>query len=177
MSVMHPPRRGAAVLAAAAFVASALVVLPSPSSGSAAVGDALGADHYLVSRANAGTSDQSEVSDDGQHVAFRSTEALVPEDDNGVADVYLATAEQGSADPFSGTPMLVSRPGGTAGVANGPSSEPALSADGRYIVFTSTATNLVAGGSTSGRRELYIRDGSVSRHCLHPSKADRKSVV
>src|SRR5688572_28146429 len=71
MSAMHHARRGAAAVAAAAFIASALVVVPSPPPGSAAVGDVLGADSYLVSRANAGTSDQSELSDDGQHVVFR----------------------------------------------------------------------------------------------------------
>ena len=139
-----------------------------PSSGSAAVGDPLGADHYLVSRADAGTSDQSELSDDGQHVVFRSTEALVPEDDNGVADVYLATAEQGSADPFSGTPILVSRADATGGIANGPSSEPALSADGRYIVFTSTATNLVVGGSAPG-----VASCTSATRCWEPQSASR----
>ena len=166
MSDLRRSLRVRAVIAVQVVVVAGLVAV-SAQPAAAAVGDALGADHYLVSRADAGTSDQSVLSDDGQHVVFRSTEALVPEDLNGVADVYLATAEQGSADPFSGAPVLVSR-ASSGGIANGPSSEPALSADGRYIVFTSTATNLVEGGAAAGRRELYIRDTVLGHHDARP---------
>ncbi|MCY2960991.1 MAG: hypothetical protein NTY35_12580 [Planctomycetota bacterium] len=41
--------------------------------------------------------------------------------------------------------------------ANAGSDRPSLSHDGRYAAFSSTATNLVAGG-TSGARHVYLRD-------------------
>ena len=46
----------------------------------------------------------------------------------------------------------------TAGVeANGPSSVPAISADGRFVAFASAATNLVA-GDTNGFWDIFLRD-------------------
>ena len=40
---------------------------------------------------------------------------------------------------------------------NGPSMEPSISTEGRFIAFASTATNLVA-GATTGAQEVYVRD-------------------
>ena len=45
-----------------------------------------------------------------------------------------------------------------AGVeANGPSGPPSISGNGRYVVFASTATNLVA-GDTNGVADIFLRD-------------------
>ena len=41
--------------------------------------------------------------------------------------------------------------------ANGPSFGQAISADGRYVAFTSTATNLVA-GDTNGQSDIFVHD-------------------
>jgi Tol biopolymer transport system component len=41
--------------------------------------------------------------------------------------------------------------------ANAASSEPSMSGDGRFVAFTSAATNLVA-GATNGLRQVYLRD-------------------
>src|SRR4029079_15264073 len=43
------------------------------------------------------------------------------------------------------------------GEANGPSSDPDLSADGRFVVFASAASNLVA-GDTNGAPDVFVRD-------------------
>ena len=46
----------------------------------------------------------------------------------------------------------------TAGTqANGPSVRPAISGDGRFVVFASAADNLVA-GDTNGCRDIFLRD-------------------
>jgi hypothetical protein len=46
----------------------------------------------------------------------------------------------------------------TAGAeANGPSGPPSISGNGRYVVFASTATNLVA-GDTNGVSDIFLRD-------------------
>ena len=41
--------------------------------------------------------------------------------------------------------------------ANGGSSNPSLSADGRFVAFTSVASNLVA-GDTNGTDDVFVRD-------------------
>ena len=40
---------------------------------------------------------------------------------------------------------------------NGPSGEPAISADGRFIAFSSHASNL-ADWDTNGRRDIFVHD-------------------
>src|SRR5215510_9179361 len=40
---------------------------------------------------------------------------------------------------------------------NGPSGAPSISANGRFVVFASTATNLVA-GDTNGVSDIFLRD-------------------
>lgn len=46
----------------------------------------------------------------------------------------------------------------TIGVADLTSPTPGFSGDGRFIVFDSTATNLVPGLNTNGRRQIYLHD-------------------
>lgn len=51
------------------------------------------------------------------------------------------------------------RPRLASGSGNGDSERPQISADGRYIVFASNATNLVPGISdTNGQRDIFLRD-------------------
>ena len=52
--------------------------------------------------------------------------------------------------------------GAKGGPANGPSSDPFLSAGGRYVVFTSEASNLVA-GDTNGVADVFRRDLKLTR--------------
>ena len=75
----------------------------------------------------------------GRFAAFSTSAALVPEDSNGLADIYVR-------DFTTGVTLRVSAGAGGA-QANGASSQPSLSADGRHLVFTSLASNLVAGDS------------------------------
>lgn len=77
------------------------------------------------------------VNADGSLVAFASTSPdLVPDDTNGVADVFLRDRSAGTTQRVS-----VASAGVQAGAASG---NPSLSADGRYVVFSSSA-RLVAG--------------------------------
>jgi Tol biopolymer transport system component len=96
-----------------------------------------------------GPSSSPVLSADGQRVAFASKASnLVPGDGNGVQDVFVA-AQDGQL-----TRVSVAADGGSA---DGPSSDPDLSADGRYAVFESSATNLVA-GDTNGVADVFVRD-------------------
>jgi Tol biopolymer transport system component len=70
-----------------------------------------------------------------------------------------------------GDVVLVSRatgPSGTSG--NGTSSSPSASADGRWVVFQSAATNLDA-AATSGKTQVYLRDVQTGATTL-VSRAD-----
>ena len=71
---------------------------------------------------------------DGRFVVFSTAAALVPEDTNGLDDVYLR-------DTTDGITILVSARGTTPG--NDYSLEPTISKDGRYVAFTTYSTNLV----------------------------------
>jgi Tol biopolymer transport system component len=90
------------------------------------------------------------ISSDGRFVAFCSAASnLCPGDTNGSLDVFVH-------DRLSGITERVSVD--SAGVeADGASSAPALSPDGRYVAFDSQATNLVA-GDTNGHRDVFVHD-------------------
>ena len=90
------------------------------------------------------------LSADGRFVAFYSDAAnLVPGDTNGASDVILH-------DRRSGATKRVSVAGG-GGEANGDSVRPALSADGRLIVFESDASNLVTRDSNRFT-DIFLHD-------------------
>jgi Tol biopolymer transport system component len=83
-----------------------------------------------------GSSRTPALSADGRYVAFQSTAPLVPADDNGVSDIYVRDRKAPQTKILS-TKFDLS-------VAHGPSfGAPALSADGRYVSFQSSATDLV----------------------------------
>jgi hypothetical protein len=95
------------------------------------------------------------VSDDGRYVAFRSTTnnfdtVNFTRPTNGVSHIYIY-------DRNTGDMWLASR--STAGVqGNDGSYEPFISGDGRYVVFSSSATNLTAEGGELGVRHVYRFD-------------------
>jgi hypothetical protein len=74
----------------------------------------------------------------------------------GPTNVYLRDTCAGAAANCVPTTTLISvAADGTT--ADGSSSAPSISADGRYVSFVSTADNLIAGGS-SGAGEIFVRD-------------------
>jgi hypothetical protein len=138
-----------------------------------------------------GPSGQPAISGDGRYVAFRSTASnLVP--GGGAAGLYLRDRVAGTTrfisglgdwpalgadgrfltyttgsniyllDQTTGTTELISV--STAGdPADGGASESSVSADGRYVAFQSTATNLVSNdvdtvGTPPARDDIFLRD-------------------
>jgi Ca2+-binding RTX toxin-like protein len=102
------------------------------------------------SQAN-GNSLVARLSDDGNRVSFVSTASnLTANDSNGaVTDIFVR-------DIAAGTTTLVSvSTGGGSGDAQ--SSGASISGNGRYVVFQSDATNLVA-GDTNGTTDIFVRD-------------------
>jgi Tol biopolymer transport system component len=97
-----------------------------------------------------GDSTSPAVSADGAVVAFDSFAAnLVAGDTNGVPDVFVF-------DRASGRTTRVSVDSG-GGQGNGGSSDPSISADGRFVAFASDATALVPGDHNRAG-DVFVRD-------------------
>ena len=95
----------------------------------------------------------SDLSDDGQFVAFVSrSNVLVTDDSNGEHDVFVHDRDTGNTERVS----VASD--GTQG--NGSSSQygfPSISGDGRFIAFQSAASNLVNGDSNESS-DVFVHD-------------------
>jgi Tol biopolymer transport system component len=96
------------------------------------------------------------ISADARYVVFSLNEwNLVPGDTNDVFDVYVR-------DRVAQTTVLVSV-GRGGGVANGESRGGVITPDGRFVVFNSMASNLVAGDTnrtsdTYSGGDVFVRD-------------------
>jgi Tol biopolymer transport system component len=88
------------------------------------------------------------ISDDGRFVAFLAADGILTEDANGYADVFLR-------DRQTDTTVLLSR--GLDGASNGQSSMPQISGNGRFIVYESQASNLVAGDDNDAS-DVFVYD-------------------
>ncbi len=97
-----------------------------------------------------GDSSSAQISGNGRFVVFASTASnLVGNDTNATRDIFLR-------DRIAETTTRLST--STVGAqANGPSDLPRMSADGRFVVFQSDATNLVE-GDTNGKTDIFLRD-------------------
>src|SRR5262249_20630165 len=88
------------------------------------------------------------LNQDGSLVAFVSLAAFDAADTNGVSDIYLRNRGTNQT-----TQISVASDGTHA---NGASADPHVSADGRYVVFTSVASNLVTG--VGDVPHVFLRD-------------------
>jgi Tol biopolymer transport system component len=107
----------------------------------------------------AGSSLLPAISGDGRYVAFVSEAAnLVSNDTNGEMDVFVADTCFNAPSPCTpGAITRVSVAGGGA-EANGTSGfMPAISEDGRFVVFASLADNLDP-GDTNGAVDVFLHD-------------------
>jgi hypothetical protein len=123
------------------------------------------------------------ISSDGRYVAFAALLGLVPEDTNGISDIYVFDRGTRALEYIS-----VGHDG-TRG--NGASYYPQISADGRYVGFQSIAPNLVA-GDTGSTFDIFRRDratgttirvsatstgGQPSGHSTTPVMSDDGNVI
>ncbi len=94
------------------------------------------------------------ISADGRFVAFSSDASnLVPGDNNGEGDIFVRDRKEGTTERVSVS---------TAGVGNGTDalssySFSSISADGRFVAFSSSATNLVPGDDNNGVMDIFVR--------------------
>jgi Tol biopolymer transport system component len=103
-----------------------------------------------------GASRNPVMTPDGRYVAFVSDASnLVPNDTNGIADVFVRDLQAQATTLVSVGATYVSPPS-SSGITGSFSDSPVISADGRYVAFYSTASNLVSGVQTVG--DIYVRD-------------------
>jgi hypothetical protein len=108
-----------------------------------------------VSRSSSGTQANNDsilpaLSSDGRYVAFTSAATnLVSGDNNNRNDIFVHDRQTNS------TTRVSRSTGGTQ--SNNDSTFPAISGDGRYVAFSSTATNLVS-GDTNGVSDVFVHD-------------------
>jgi Tol biopolymer transport system component len=97
-----------------------------------------------------GFSNPGGISDTGRFVVFSSDATnLVPGDSNGATDVFVKDRQTGK------TKRVSKRSNGAQG--NGNSFVPTISPNGRYVSFTSAATNLVVNDS-NGFADVFVHD-------------------
>jgi Tol biopolymer transport system component len=95
-------------------------------------------------------SEDPSISADGRYVTFGSiSDNLVPNDSNWTSDVFVHDRERGET-----TRVSVDSDGNEA---NGYSMSPSISANGRYVVFSSRADNLVQ-EDTNGSYDIFAHD-------------------
>lgn len=112
------------------------------------------------------------ISSDGSVIVFQSTAtnlvgtlvsgSLVYTSTNNKSQIFMATELTNPEGPV--IEMISVTPTGAAG--NGDSQRPHISADGRFVVFESTSTNLVEGITTTSVRNIFMYDVVMGRTYL-----------
>jgi Tol biopolymer transport system component len=107
----------------------------------------------MTGEAPSGASSHPSINHDGTLVAFSSVAPnLVPGDNNGLSDVFLATVG-GATIRVSTNPSPIDGDG----QGNGDSLMPAVSGDGKSVAFQSLSTNLVANDGNQAF-DTFVRD-------------------
>ena len=91
-----------------------------------------------------------QFSADDRFLAFVTKHKVVTADTNGTYDVYLH-------DFQTGTNLLVSRSFNSTNAANGASDSPSISPDGRFVVYRSSASNIVPNDMNSAS-DMFLYD-------------------
>lgn len=127
--------------------------------------DLLAGRTFLLSRSDGGAADvdatQPDVSASGRFVVFASAAGnLTFEDFNGLSDIFVHDRDadgNGVFDEAGSVSTLLVSSGFAGEVAAGSSFHPAISEDGRYVVFESAAPNLVP-GDANGLSDIFLHD-------------------
>ncbi|WP_412751430.1 TolB family protein [Krasilnikovia sp. M28-CT-15] len=116
------------------------------------------------------------MSDNGHYITFDSGGELVPDDTNSRTDVYVRHLTRGTINRAS-----LSSTGAQGDAA---SHSPVINDNGRYVAFSSEASNLVS-GDTNGKTDVFVRDllrkttrrVSVSRAGLQGNAASTSPII
>lgn len=115
------------------------------------------------------SSTDAAISDDGRYVVFRSfSDDLVAGDTNSWPDIFVK-------DLVTGVVAKLSPPGGTQ--ANQSSGGAEISADGAWIVFETSATNLGPADANGGQLDVFRIANPMMRPLLQGAAGDDTYVV
>jgi Tol biopolymer transport system component len=119
------------------------------------------------------------ISGDGRFVAFWSAaDNLVAGDTNGTTDVFVRDLQTGTTERVSLDSRGRQSVGGDAfGSPDSSFGRPAISGDGRFVAFASTATNL-AKGDRNRAADIFVRDrltGTTERVNITGRKTEANS--
>ena len=142
---------------------------------------------YLVSTPDGITpgnkpSSDPAISNTGLYVSFASTAtnlgATAP-NPNGAQEIFerstCVTTIGSSVNSCVPITNLVSSPDGGATAANGASTEPAISPDGRFVAFASTATDF--GIASAGVQQVYVYDTCIGVVVTTPATCSPSSPM
>jgi Tol biopolymer transport system component len=102
-----------------------------------------------------GPSESPDISGNGRYVVYSSNASnIVPKDTNGTWDVFVYDRQSGK------TRRVSVKSNGKQ--AKGPSTDPAISANGRFVAFVSEAKNLVK-ADTSFTKDIYVHDRATGK--------------
>jgi Tol biopolymer transport system component len=163
-TLCHPVSlRGGAVIKTLALLAALVIGSAAQAAGPVVAMErvSIGSDGHQ----SIGESFSSAISADGRYVAFDSADGYLGSPATHSNSVHLSAPTIGVPvvvyvrDRSLGTTELINvKPNGEVG--NGWATGPAISADGRYVAFTSFAPDLVA-GDTNGVADVFVRDRTL----------------
>ena len=143
------------------------------SAGDVFVRDRLTGETTRVSVASDGTEasgSEPVISRDGRFVSFLSFSDTIVPDENFTADVFVHDRQTGVTERISEGP--------DGSDANGQSLFPArLSGDGRFVYFSSFASNLVAGDPDNGDVDAYLFDRQTQTTTAITSNRPSSGVI
>jgi Tol biopolymer transport system component len=139
-------------------VSNSLAFDVAPASSSSLVAERVSVDTQ-GNQAN-GPSARPSLSAGGRFIVFESLASnLVPGDNNGLSDIFLRDTCRKAAPRCIPSTVRVSLPD-DGSEPNGASFDPSISGDGRYVVFTSLADNLV-GKDRNSSADIFLRDTCI----------------
>jgi len=105
-----------------------------------------------------GTSFSADISANGRYVVFRSYATNLVVDTNNFPDVFLHDRDVDNDGIYdeAGAIKTIRLSTNMFSEANGGSGRPAISPDGRYVAFTSSASNLTI--DTNGSADVFVHD-------------------
>lgn len=109
---------------------------------------------------------QNMISANGQYIVFQSSASnLIAGDTNGKKDVFLRDLNNSTTTRINTSVSNVE--------ANNDSQESTISETGRYVAFSSTATNLIDGTTvTGGYEQIYLKDVFTNAISIVTQKSD-----
>lgn len=108
-----------------------------------------------ITTSGSGDSRDPAISADGSAIVFSTALALVPDDLNGVADIYRY-------EPASGDFTVVSSR--LAGGTSADAVTPDIAADGQVVCFASADASFVL-GDTNAKSDVFVSAGGVTQRC------------